>query len=191
VIRSQADRLERLVEDLLILARFDSGLELEARDVQLERLVAEHAEELALAAPERDVRLSAAEPATVRGSEERLRQVLANLTSNALRHTAPGGLVELGVTVDERTAIVSLRDDGDGIAEADLPYIFERFYRGDPARGSGGSGLGLAIVREIVEAHDGSVDVSSRPGAGSTFTVRLPLVAAGAAVPEAAAERVR
>jgi two-component system OmpR family sensor kinase len=175
VIRSQADRLGRLVEDLLTLARLDSGIELVVHDVQLDRLVVQHGEQLALALPDREVRLGVVEPAPVRGNEERLKQLLENLTTNAVRHTAPGGCIELGVALNGRSAVLTVRDDGAGIAESELPYVFERFFRGDPARGAGGYGLGLAIVREITEAHGGSVGVSSRLGEGAVFTVTLPL----------------
>jgi two-component system, OmpR family, sensor kinase len=177
VIRSQADRIGRLVDDLLMLARLDSGLDVEQRNLRFDRLVEEHAEEIALASLERRVELVRADPAIVLGNEDRLRQVLANLTSNALRHTAPGGRIELGAYSAAGQAVAFVRDDGEGIAEEHLPLVFERFWRGDPARGDGGgAGLGLAIVREIVAAHHGEVDVESRAGAGATVTVRLPLV---------------
>jgi signal transduction histidine kinase len=99
--------------------------------------------------------------------------VLANLTENALRHGA-GGTVTIAVRRDGNGAVLTVSDEGPGIAAADQARLFDRFWRGDGARVIDGSGLGLAIVREIVAAHGGDVGVESAPGAGATFRVRLP-----------------
>lgn len=117
--------------------------------------------------------------------EQRLAQVLGNLIDNALLHTPAGGTVELSCAYHHDRVIVTVADDGDGIAEEHLPRIFERFYRADAARdrGHGGAGLGLAIAKALVEAHSGTIDVTSAgPGRGATFTVELP-VASGIDAP--------
>jgi signal transduction histidine kinase len=107
----------------------------------------------------------------------RLAQVLGNLLDNALRHTPPGGLVEVTATAERDEVIISVTDDGDGIAAAHLPHVFERFYRADVARDRqhGGAGIGLAIAKALTEAHGGHITAASRgPGLGSTFTITLP-----------------
>jgi signal transduction histidine kinase len=108
---------------------------------------------------------------------ERLRQVLGNLLSNALRHTPAGGRIVFSASRDEHAILLTVADTGAGIEPGDLPYVFDRFYRADHSRaeGQGESGLGLAIVRSLVEMHRGSVAVESMPGRGAIFTIRLPL----------------
>jgi two-component system OmpR family sensor kinase len=188
VIRSQADRMQRLVEDLLTLARLDSGENpLERGIVRLDHLLLEHAEELALAAPDRKVEVDARLAVSVQGDDGRLRQVLSNLTSNAVRHTRPGGHIWLSLERDGDDALVAVSDDGEGIPEDDLPRVFERFFRGDPARSLGGAGLGLAIARGIVEAHGGSISAGASAAGGARFEVRLPCTAPD--LTRAAAER--
>ena len=107
---------------------------------------------------------------------ERMAQVLGNLTSNALRHTPAGGSVILAARRGTKGILLQVQDTGSGIEAADLSYIFHRFYRGDRSRRQdGASGLGLAIAKSIVEAHGGRITVESTPGAGTTFTITLPL----------------
>jgi len=115
--------------------------------------------------------------ATVSGDTARLIQVLMGLVDNALTYTNAGGIVTLGVEVRDTVACLTVEDTGIGIAEEDVPYIFERFYRADPARSraAGGSGLGLSIAHWVIQAHGGSIEVESLVGQGSTFTVTLPL----------------
>lgn len=108
---------------------------------------------------------------------DRLDQVLSNLLGNALRHTASGGSITLAADAGPDFVHLSVSDTGQGIADADLPYVFDRFWRGDRARhrtAGSGSGLGLAITRELVLAHDGTIEVSSVENEGTTFTVTLP-----------------
>lgn len=174
VMRSQADRMERLVEDLLTLARLDLEQESKCEPVHLERLARDHAEELAVAAPEKQVEVQV-EPVLIEANPDRLEQVLANLTSNAVRHTQPGGRIRITVASEDHLAVLTVEDDGEGISPEDLPCIFDRFYRADSAGPGGGTGLGLTIVREIVERLGGTVEVSSRPGQGSAFRVKLPV----------------
>ncbi|MGH2451047.1 MAG: sensor histidine kinase [Candidatus Limnocylindria bacterium] len=173
VIRSEADRMSRLVEDMLTLALLDAPEALRREAVRVDLLAAEHAGEIELSRGERQVTVSA-EPVTVHGDADRLRQVLANLTSNALRHTCLGGVIAIDARLADGIAVLTVRDDGEGIAENDLPHVFTPFWRADGSRSGDGAGLGLAIVREIAEAHGGSVDIASRPGEGTRVVVRLP-----------------
>jgi signal transduction histidine kinase len=124
------------------------------------------------------------EEANVSGDEEQLRQLLVVLLDNALRYTGAGGHVDVVVGTAGGAACLAVKDTGTGIGAADLPHVFERFYRADAARNrdSGGTGLGLAIAQELVAAHGGTIEAESTPGEGSTFTVKLPLVAARTAV---------
>jgi signal transduction histidine kinase len=108
----------------------------------------------------------------------RIREMLLNMVTNAIKYTPQGGTVSLNLEQDDESVTLSVRDSGIGIAPGDLPHIFERFWRADPARSRTGArpgvGLGLAITKWIAEAHGGSITVQSRPGRGSVFTVRLP-----------------
>jgi len=108
----------------------------------------------------------------------RIREMLLNMVTNAIKYTPPGGTVAISLQEDAEAVTISVRDTGIGIAPGDLPYIFERFWRADPARSRTGerpgTGLGLAITKWIAEAHGGSITVQSRPGRGTMFTVRLP-----------------
>jgi len=115
-------------------------------------------------------------PAHIRADPDRLRQAIANLVTNALRVTDPGGTVALSSSRVDGSAAIQVRDTGGGIAPADLPHVFNRFWRADTARqrATGGSGLGLAIARQIVADHNGSITVASTPGTGTTFTITLP-----------------
>jgi signal transduction histidine kinase len=164
----------RLVDDLMTLARLDAA-EPRRRPVRLDLLAAEHADELEIAHGDRRV-VVRAQPVTVRGDPDRLRQALANLTSNALRHTVPGGLIEIRAAPDGGVGVLAVRDDGEGIAEDDLPHVFTRFWRADSSRSGDGAGLGLAIVREITEAHGGSIEIASGPTEGTRVALRLPVV---------------
>ncbi|WP_460107173.1 sensor histidine kinase [Streptomyces sp. YKOK-J1] len=124
------------------------------------------------------LRTEAPRPVRVHADADRLRQVVGNLVGNALRATAPGGTVTLGAELRGDTAVLLVRDTGKGIPAGQLPHLFDRFWRADPARGrtTGGSGLGLAVARQIVTDHEGTIEVTSRPGTGTTFTVTLGAV---------------
>lgn len=177
-------RLTRLVNDLLSLSRHDLSIPHEQARVDLVALVADiHALTAELSA-DRVVTLERLDgPVEVRGDPDHLRQVLLNLAENARRYTPASGSITFRVRHNRRAAEVAVVNTGPGIAEEDLPRIFERFYRGGPARdrGSGGSGLGLAIARAIARAHGGTLTVESTPGRGAAFLLRLPL--ASPAVP--------
>ena len=183
-IHDETILLSRLVADLRELALAEAGqLAIERRPVDLSDLVARVAAAVEPAAAERGITLTVDVPRSlppISADADRLSQVTHNLLSNALRHTPPGGEVSLYAGYDEemREVWLELSDTGEGIPPDQLPFVFDRFYRADPARSrvSGGTGLGLAIVRAIVETHGGQVSVASDgvPGHGSTFTVYLP-----------------
>jgi two-component system, OmpR family, sensor kinase len=178
-IESEAARMTTLVEDLLLLARLDSGRPLEYSTVDLSRLVLDVASDARIAGQEHRWQLDVPpDPVTVPGDNARLHQVLANLLSNARTHTPPGTTVTVGLSIRHGYALLSVTDNGPGVPANLLPEVFERFARGDSSRSraAGSTGLGLAIVSAVVQAHDGSVGVESRPGR-TQFTVRLPRTA--------------
>jgi signal transduction histidine kinase len=172
--------LQRLVEDLRLLSLADAGqLQLIRSDVDVERLLAGVAEGAQAVAQDKGVTLRVEMPEellVVDGDADRLRQVVGNLVSNALRYTQAGGMVTLGARSSGTHVHMTIADTGPGIPVEDLPHVFDRFYRGDSARdrASGGSGLGLAIARALVEAHGGTIEVESAVGQGTAFLVELP-----------------
>jgi PAS domain S-box-containing protein len=175
----------RLVEDLLDVSRIASGkTRLNVETAELDRIVESAVDSLRPSADARGVKLQVAvQPCTLAGDPERLHQVLWNLLSNAVKFTPRGGQVAVSLEVRDRTAALTVSDDGQGIRPDFLPHVFERFRQADATatRVHGGLGLGLAIVRHLVELHGGTVSASSEgEGQGSTFTVRLPL---GTALP--------
>ncbi|MFW6069999.1 MAG: sensor histidine kinase [bacterium] len=187
MMQQEVDGLTRLVEDLRILSLADADrLELELRETDVSELLARVREAHAPQAEQQQVALRvevAPELPAVRLDPARMRQVLGNLVSNALRHTPAGGVVVLsaarenGAGQSASTVLIEVRDTGSGIAAEDLPHVFDRFYRGDRARaeGKGQSGLGLAIASSLVKMHGGTMAVDSTPGEGTTFSIRLPL----------------
>jgi signal transduction histidine kinase/HAMP domain-containing protein len=183
-------RLERLVEEQLQLARLDTGgLPLVRERVDLDELAAEVvAPRTPLAARDGialSVRPPAGPPVVVEGDPARLEQVLLILIDNALRHTPRGGEVQVIVARDGQDATLAVRDTGEGIPLEKQPFVFDRYYRGDPSREGRSAGLGLAIARGLAAAHRGSLRLESEVGAGSTFTLRLPLPDPGAITEEA------
>jgi two-component system, OmpR family, sensor histidine kinase CiaH len=178
-ILRETDRLSTLVDGLLAMARGDLPEQYRG-DVDLAELVHDVVDAFAPIAAERGIELTAAagEDVHVRGDREQLRQVLVILLDNALRYTPTGGRVHVQARQDGSFAVLTVHDTGVGIAQEQVERVFERFFRGDGARNrqSGGAGLGLAIARELVSQHSGRISVESTEGAGSTFTVRLPLV---------------
>jgi two-component system OmpR family sensor kinase len=191
-VQSQSERMTTLVEDLLLLARLDEGQPLKISDVDLTQLVVETVSDEKVMAPDRVWQLELPdEPVVVRGDAKQLHQVLANLLSNARKHTDPGTTVVTGVMRSaDGSAVVTVTDNGAGIPPEFVDRVFARFARADAARtsparsasgaGAGGaaasegtSGLGLSIVQSIVEAHGGTVEVNSRPGR-TEFALRLP-----------------
>jgi len=175
----EVERLSRLASDLLFLAATDAAEVLEKEPVRLDHVVAGTVERARLADGGRhDIRLGLNQPCVVTGDRTRLEQLAWNLVENALRHTPPGGLVELTLSHVGGQASLVVADRGVGIEAAYLPRIFERFYRVDTARSrqDGGTGLGLSIVKSVAETHRGRVDVTSTVGEGTVFTVTLPVV---------------
>lgn len=177
----EVSRMTGLVESLLTLARADEGrFALVHEPVPLEPMMREVAETAAILGEEMGitVRMPRIESATVSGDPVRLRQLFLNLATNAIKYTPQNGTVEISLETRHDEAIVTVKDDGIGIAAADLPFIFDRFWRVDRARSrteGAGVGLGLAICQWIAHAHDGRIDVASRLGRGSAFTIVLPL----------------
>jgi two-component system, OmpR family, sensor kinase len=178
-VESEAARMSALVEDLLLLARLDAGRPLESRSVDLTRLAIDAASDARAAGPDHRWQLELPEgPVLVPGDEQRLRQVLANLLSNARMHTPAGTTITVTVGSDPgRGAEMTVTDDGPGISPDLQPDMFERFVRGDSSRSraAGSTGLGLSIVAAVVAAHHGSVSVTSQPGR-TRFLITLPLL---------------
>lgn len=184
----EIDRLNRMIRNLLVLAQADAGEmrpRLEAMD--LNELVRDLVEQMRVVAAARGIELQAftAAPVPLQADSLRLRQMVLNLIDNAVKYTPSGGHIEVRVTRHQGVAHVQVRDNGVGISAEDLPHIWERFYRADKSRSrlsalddGSGCGLGLPIVKWVAETHGGSVEVSSTPGQGSNFVVRLPLMGA-------------
>ncbi|WP_246180029.1 sensor histidine kinase [Kocuria coralli] len=202
-IESESTRMTQLVEDLLSLARLDSKRELKTSDVDLLVLAHDTAADFAASSPDRKITVTdlddgPASPVRTRGDEAKLRQVLANLMTNAVRYTPQGSDLEIligsvsvagaphdqrvavasGDSLPERMAQIKVRDHGAGIKGDDRAKIFERFYRADSSRTreTGGTGLGLSIVSAVVDQHGGTVALEDTPGGGATFVVSLPSV---------------
>lgn len=174
----QSNHLTRLVEDLSLLARVDSGaLRLERTPVDLGQVVTEMIGGVDMLAEDRGIHLDVVQRENVRvlGDAGRLHQLLLILLDNALKHTPDGGAITVTVEQTGAEARVRVRDSGPGIAPRDLLRIFDRFYRIDRARNGAGSGLGLSIGRWIAEAHGGRITAANAPDHGAVFTVTLPL----------------
>ncbi|MFS8200827.1 ATP-binding protein [Streptomyces sp. CWNU-52B] len=167
----EADRMGRLVDELLTLARLDQRPELRFKNVDLSRLVRDAAEDLQAQQPGRPVSVSAEGVLLVRADESGLRQVLGNLVANVRTHTPADIPVALGLERADGLVRVCVSDEGPGLAEEDAARIFDRFFR---AGGGAGSGLGMAIVQGVAVAHGGEVAVRTSPGAGLAVTVTLP-----------------
>ncbi|GAA4217856.1 sensor histidine kinase [Actinocatenispora rupis] len=186
-IEETASRMGGLVDDLLLLAHLDQRRPLARDRVDLTSVAADVALDARALHPDHPVDLIAigardAGPVTVTGDEQRLRQVVSNLVGNALKHTPAGTTIEVGVGTETgptgtSRAVLAVRDGGPGMTEMEAARAFERFYRADPARAraGGGAGLGLAIVGAIVDAHGGTVELTSVAGGGTTVRVTLPM----------------
>ena len=175
-VESEADRMTRLVEDLLLLARLDSGRPLDRLPVDLARMCADVISDAHAAGRDHHWTLDVpAEPVIVAGDDARLHQVVANLLANARVHTPSGTSVTLALSTQVDTAVLRVTDDGPGIRAELQSEVFERFARGDSSRShkDGSTGLGLAIVAAVVRAHHGTIELRSAPGC-TEFTVRLP-----------------
>jgi signal transduction histidine kinase len=199
VMLSETRRLQGLIDDLFTLARAEVGrLDLRCEPTDIGALARTAVETVAPLAW-RDARVEvvarvAPGLADAQIDGARVEQALHNLLRNALRHTPPGGIIVVAAECAGDHLALRVRDTGEGIVAADLPHIWERFYRGDSARASdasdasgGGSGLGLALVKEVIEAMGGAVAVESEPGKGSVFSLLLPAAAPDPAPPAAPA----
>jgi two-component system, OmpR family, sensor kinase len=192
----ETTRMADLVESLLTLARADEGrFDLHREPIALEALVLDVAETAQILGEDAGIKVHIAplEEAEVAGDPIRLRQLFLNLVTNAVKYTSRGGRIDLSLTRRGDSVEFAVSDTGIGIAGADLPYVFDRFWRADRVRSRqserGGVGLGLSISQWIAHAHGGSITVSSRLGRGSTFTVSLPVAGASMELPDAAAGR--
>jgi signal transduction histidine kinase len=187
VIHEEGERIERLVKDLLDLARFEAGgISLALENVDVDEIFERVSDRHAQAAQDKGVTI-AVEPhdddIRLVGDPHRLEQALQNLASNALRHTPPGGAIRLGASREDGKVKLTVADNGVGIPAEHLPHVFDRFYKADQSRsqpgrrslgeGGAGSGLGLSIVKAIIDRHGGSVSVRSDQGAGTVFTILL------------------
>jgi two-component system OmpR family sensor kinase len=179
LIQRESGRMGRLVDDLLLLARFDADLPLQRRPVDLASIAAEAVAQARLVNPGRPITLDAPEPVVACADGERIRQVLDNLIGNAIQHTPPRSPVLVGVRHDCETAQITVTDRGPGMTAEQADHVFERFYRADEARSRarGGTGLGLAIAASLTAAHGGAITVDTSPGDGASFRVRLPVAA--------------
>jgi signal transduction histidine kinase len=179
---AQINQMTEMVENLLTLARADEGrAPLAVEESDLREVVADVAETAGMLGENAGVSASHTMPDTpihLAVDRHRIREMLLNMVTNAIKYTPKGGTIALGLEEDEQSVTFTVRDSGIGIAAGDLPHIFDRFWRADQARSRTGerpgTGLGLAITKWIAEAHGGSITVQSRPGRGSVFTVRLP-----------------
>lgn len=174
---AETARLVRLVADLLVLARADTGVPMRHDAVDLDRIVVAVLDEARLLAPLRLIEVETLDPAAVAGDADRLKQLVLNLVENAIKYTPADGRIAVAIRRMGAIAEIEVRDTGIGIPAADLPHVFERFYRADPARtrDEGGTGLGLSIALWIARQHGGEIVLASEPGRGTVATVRLPV----------------
>lgn len=178
-IRTSGDSMSRLVNDLLSLARLDSGMlsSAEFKEVPLKICLEDAVRMVKVPAEKKDIRLTSSysEDINVTGIKERLTEAFLNIIENAVRYNRPGGSVDIRLSGKNNYAEVVIKDTGPGIEADDLKRIYERFYRADQARTSGGTGLGLSIAKAIIEAHGGIIKAESKKGEGCSFYINIPL----------------
>jgi signal transduction histidine kinase len=174
-LQREAERMQRLVEGLLLLARGDEASGLVLVPIDLAPLVLAVTDEGLALGDRLSLVVEGEGPWVARVDADAVRQVVGVLVDNARRH-APGAAVTLRLAEDSTQIVVEVADDGPGIAADSLPYIFERFYRGDAARSGRGAGLGLAIAHDLVTGQGGTIQVTSEVGHGTTFSIRFPAV---------------
>jgi two-component system OmpR family sensor kinase len=172
-----------LVEDLLLLARLDQTRPPERGAVDLSVVASDACSDAVATDPTRPVRLHAPYPTVVAGDQAHLRQTVANLVTNALRHTPPATPIEVTTAVAGGYALLSVRDHGPGLDAQAVAHAFDRFWQADKARSGTGFGLGLSIVAAVAHEHGGTVTAANAPGGGAVFTLRLPIEPGGAAAP--------
>jgi two-component system, OmpR family, sensor kinase len=172
----EVDRLIRLVNQLLVLARADAGQSVPLSPLPLQPLMEDVYRQAKALAPNREVTCESPDDVQALGNRDALKQVLLILVDNAFKHTSPGATLTLSAAAADGRVAITVRDTGRGIAPDMLPHIFERFYRGETSRSGDGTGLGLAIAKELMETQGGDIAVQSRLGEGSAFTVTLRCV---------------
>jgi len=174
----ECDRLLDMINTMLMITKAESGLHpLDAQEVDMARLVRDACELLAPLAEDKGLSLTCDTPDTcdLVGDPHMIQRILSNLLDNAIKYTSSGGAVKVSLyEEDGRAALVTFHDTGMGIPPADLPHIFERFYRCDQSRSEPGTGLGLSLARALARAHNGDITVTSSLSEGSTFTLTLP-----------------
>jgi two-component system OmpR family sensor kinase len=175
-IEEESGRMKVLVEDLLLLARLDQSPSPEHEPVDLAVLAADACTDAVAMSPDRAVTLDARDAVVVAGDPALLRQAIANLVTNAVRHTSPGTPIEVSARLSDGNALVSIRDHGNGLDPGHLPHLFERFWQADKARVGSGVGLGLAIVSSIAAEHGGTASAVNAVDGGAVFTIQLPLI---------------
>ncbi|MBI5875780.1 MAG: GHKL domain-containing protein, partial [Deltaproteobacteria bacterium] len=175
----EIDKMSAIVKSLLNLARIDSRIKLPKDKIRLDEIIEERFNQTMPLARYKGVEMKIIKSGKVViiGDMLRVGQLIFNLIDNAIKYTIKGGRIEISLEQENNWAIITVLDTGLGIAKEDIPYIFDRFYRVDKARtsGEGGVGLGLSICKEIVDAHEGRIEVESEAGKGSIFKVYLPL----------------
>jgi two-component system OmpR family sensor kinase len=170
----ETERLMRLVNDLLMLARADARRPLPSQSVLIQPLLKDVCDQAQRLAPQRTIICNSCPDVSLVGDQDALKQVLLVLLDNALKHTPPEATITITTTDADEQVSISVGDNGPGIEPALRPHIFDRFYRGDAARTGSGSGLGLAIAKELTEAQNGTITVDSQVGQGSVFTLTFP-----------------
>jgi len=175
-IEDEAARMRTLVEDLLLLARLDLAPEPQHDQLDLAVLAADACSDAVALAPDRPVTLNAPRSVDVSGDVNHLRQAIANLVINAIRHTPSGSAIEVSASRQNGTAVVSVRDHGGGLDADGLQHVFDRFWQADAARSGSGAGLGLAIVSAIAVEHGGSAEAANAEGGGAMFSLRIPSI---------------
>jgi two-component system sensor histidine kinase ResE len=166
--------MSKMTEDLLLIARSENHSSQSMERIDIAGLVRSTSERLRSLAVRKSIQLdvSSKTPVFIKGNEVRLERVITNLLQNAIEHTPESGSVTVRLTQEKLEALTTIADTGSGISEKDLPHIFERFYKGESASGSG---LGLSIVKELVTQHGGTVALVSKKGSGTIVTVKLPV----------------
>lgn len=179
-MHGESRRINKLVEDLLLLAKLDRTPQLSFREVCLNTVIEEMKPQLLMLAGKRSVHFSLDPVVKGKYDTDKIKQVILNLFHNAVQHTDPDhGKIALTLAVHKGHAELAIRDNGSGIPAGHLPHVFDRFYRSESSRTrrSGGAGLGLSITKSLVEAHGGSIEADSAVGEGTVFTIRLPMAA--------------
>ena len=175
----EADRILTMLNTLMDISEAETGaMKLHLDEINISDLIGDTVELYAHVAEDRKVSLHASSPHDVflTADANRMRQVMANLVDNAVKYTPGGGRIELRAFQKDHQGVITVKDTGIGIAQEEIPKIWNRLYRGDQSRSQRGLGLGLSLVKAVVQAHNGRIEVSSDPGVGSLFTLYLPTI---------------